>query len=249
MIVLFLFFDVLDDEENEKTIISHNNKLKNQIDKDKNTLTTTITNSEEDETKLIQEEQLLMEELKQMQEKHKNVKLVYEKVIGNIKSLCKIDQTKDITINLTQSQILNLNDSKLDTNTNQTVHQTLLTEDDIYKSYCEFLHSSKNTIDMLFLNHTKEEFLSIMKEKGLELNQNQRKVKSKKILTGNRTNSPDKLSVKEFINKPFNANEEYEYSDEELKKEDILIKEEKDEIVKHFKAIVIKTISNFIGKN
>lgn len=240
MIVYTLLIYHIDDEENEKTIISHNNKVINQIQKDKNTLTTTITTTEDEETKLIQEEQLLMEELKQVQEKHKNVKLVYEKVMDNIKSLCKIDQTKDNTINLTQSQIINLNDSKLDTHTNQTAHQTQLTEDDIYKSYCEFLDSSKNTIDLLFLKHTKEEFLAVMKEKGLELNQNQKKGKVKKTSTGNRTNSPDKLSVKEFINKPINANEEYEYSDEELRKEDGLIKDENDEIVKHFKAIVNK---------
>ena len=59
------------------------------------------------------EEKQLMEELKNLQDKHRQVRLVYEKVMDNVKLFTKYDSKKEDTINITQSPIVNLNESKV----------------------------------------------------------------------------------------------------------------------------------------
>jgi hypothetical protein len=191
-----------------------------------------------------------MEELKAIQEKHKNVRLVYEKVIDNLKVVCKLDSKKDDTINITQSQIINLNESKIidSSNMNNQSSFNLLQgqplEEEISKGYFEFLENTKKTVENLLTVQNKEQFLKMMKEKGIEPAVIQRSnTKGGSMVKRNTMasiSSQDRLSAKEFLSKPaVLANEEYDYSDEEIRREDAEIKEEKDKIIEAYKSKVI----------
>jgi len=117
---------------------------------------------EDDETKLFNQEKELIDELKCMQEKHQYVRMIYEKVIDNIKSLCKIELHENLTNQSQNHENFHASIVKNDA--------SLLTpsEDDIYHSYTDFLEKTKKKIDDLFLIHTKEEFIEMMRMKGLE---------------------------------------------------------------------------------
>ena len=186
-----------------------------------------------------------MEELKNLQDKHKNVRLVYEKVLDNIKLICKVDSKKDDnTHNLSiSSNILNTNEMD---NSNININQPI-GEDELVKLYSEFLENTKTTIDTLFLKHTKEEFMKLMKSKGIDLpvinpksKKNNNHQSNKRQISNSGVNSEKNNLSKDLMTKPVitQANEEYAYSDEELRKEDDEIRTEKDEIMKQYKAIV-----------
>ena len=49
---------------------------------------------EEEEKKLLFEEKELENELSEYQDKHKKVKLVYEKVFDSIKGICKLEKKR-----------------------------------------------------------------------------------------------------------------------------------------------------------
>lgn len=205
---------------------------------------------EESDTQLIATEKKLQEELKILQEKHKNVKLVYEKVTDNIKVLCKIDARKEeSTINLSQS-IPNIEESKADmTNLNNMNSSQFgnIQEEEILKYYVEFIENTKTTIDELFLKHSREVFMKLMKEKGIEPSTTIAKPKllEKEKTVNKRVPSTSSNATDKNLQKDFSArnillaNEEYDYNDEELLREDDEIKLEKDEIMKQYKAIVI----------
>ena len=227
-----------------------------------------ISNSliiEEQDAKLIMEEKQLMEELKNLQDKHRQVRLVYEKVMDNVKLLTKYDSKKEDTINITQSPIVNLNESKVIDSSNfqnqSSVHllPNQLLEDELSKNYCEFLETTKKTLDSLFLNHSREEFLKMMKEKGFEPVYESRQSKQTAPPKRKQSNAStinlsligiDRQLSKDLKPKPISKeNEEYEYADEELRKEDEEIKMEKDEIMKQYKAIVlIIFLNNFFRR-
>ena len=192
---------------------------------------------EENEKKLMKEEEDLIEELKQIQDKHQNVTLIYDKVFDNLKTISKLKEknTDDsiMHINLTESRLLDRSISTLQ-------NQSLISEDDLLNKYFESLVNVKNTIDNMFLNNSKEEFLNSMKDRGYET------VTNKVTVFKSPKKSP-KISHKDFFSKPENTNIEYEYYDEDLKKEESEINKEKDEIVSKFKHIVIYYII-FLGE-
>ena len=205
---------------------------------------------EESDTQLIATEKKLQEELKLLQEKHKNVKLVYEKVVDNIKVLCKIDSKRDeSTINLSQS-IPNIEESKADiANFNNNVNSSQfgnIQEEEILKYYVEFIENTKTTIDNLFLKHSREVFMKLMKEKVIEPTNviTKPKVTEKDKNVNKRVPSTSSVATEKNFQRDsrsknlFMGNEEYEYNDEELLREDDEIKQEKDEIMKQYKAIV-----------
>jgi hypothetical protein len=115
---------------------------------------------EEEEKMLIQEEQEKMDELRQWQEKHTEVKLVHEKVIDNIKNILKLEKKGDDTLNHSMSG--GVNDSKVLDNS------TTGTEEDALRMYNELLEALKKRVDGLILNQTHDQFKEIMREKGYE---------------------------------------------------------------------------------
>ena len=217
--------------------------------------TTTIGSSvilEEGDANLVNEETLLMEELKNLQDKHKNVRLVYEKVLDNINKICRVDSKKDETHNLSISSHL-LNTNEMDSSNIINNQPGQIGEDDLVKLYSEFLENTKSSIDTLFLKHTKEEFMKLMRSKGHDLPVIHSKSKKSQNNQSNKRQVSnivvlDKNLAKDLVSKPIisQANEEYAYSDEELKKEDDEIRTEKDEIMKQYKAIVNMSTYNIL---
>jgi hypothetical protein len=119
---------------------------------------------EEEEKELVRQEQELLEELKVWQEKHKDVKLVYEKVVDNIKSL--LVNEKKVEENIFNQSISdkNLNESKvLDS-------FSMAPEEETLKMYADVLENLKKRVDNLILNQSHEQFKDIMREKGYEPN-------------------------------------------------------------------------------
>jgi hypothetical protein len=180
-----------------------------------------------------------MDELKQTQEKHKNVKLVYEKVLDNIKSLCKFESKKE------SDTIIPHDDSSAIHN-----NSTLITEDELCLNYSEFLENTKKRIDELFLIHSKDEFMDMMRERGIQPIYNDRNFDKKQINKKSSTNLDNKVTKGDLIVNTHNntlqnskeaidyVNEEYDYYDEDVKKEDDAIRKIGDEIIKEFMAIV-----------
>jgi hypothetical protein len=172
--------------------------------------------------------------------------------------LCRISEKKSIddTISITQmgNNSIILNESKIiDSSTiqhNQPINQP--NEEELLKSYIEFLESTSKTMDMLFLCHSKQEFLNMMRERGVEANQIVSRANSIKFSKKNTFGSinsmsfsPGKQMAKDFFAKPQVpvVNEEIEFDNEELKREEEAIKILTDEKMMLFKEIVI---NNFI---
>lgn len=144
---------------NEDTVQDKNIKAIKTVDADD-----TIRNS------LINEEKELSENYKLLQELHQNIVLKYDQVMLNIKKM-----TNEISNSLMSSPKLKENttimgNSEGNTDPNVTGNSSgiLKGEENIVASYTEFLANTEKTIDMLFLCHSKHEFLNMMREKGLE---------------------------------------------------------------------------------
>lgn len=130
----------------------------------------------------------MLEEIKVLADRQQHVKLVYEKIIENIRILCRIPESENkilkednsllhntsgyVAIN-NSSQLLNLNDSRslgeiLAQNMTDTNH--FMSEDEIVRVYNDFLDTIKISLNDLVLKITNDEFLHLMKEKGSEPN-------------------------------------------------------------------------------
>jgi hypothetical protein len=135
-----------------------------------------------------------------------------EKRQSQIETNPKIEQSNiDATLNISQTNNNLISDSSF---------VQIFTEDDLLKSYVEFLENAKKNIEMLFLCHSKQEFLNIMNEKGIK-SKPQSKNRMKRRTVGLMTANPD-------------AKEKIELEKEEIEQ---LIKgeqEKQDEIMKAF---------------
>lgn len=144
---------------NEDTVEDKNIKTIKTLDADD-----TVRNN------LINEEKELNENYRLLQELHQNIVLKYDQVILNIKKM-----TKEMNNSLTSSPKQKENttimaNSEGNTEPNGTGNSSsiLKEEENIIASYAEYLANTEKTIDMLFLCHSKHEFLNMIREKGLE---------------------------------------------------------------------------------
>ena len=146
---------------------------------------------------LIQIEKNLNKKLFNLGEKHNEVNLSYNKVIENINNLKEYYDEHPYNLNVTETTKLDLGNSNINETTNLTEienkkdddnnenkeenekkeendnnenKEIILTkeEEEILKDYKYFIKQSSKTFDELFLLHSKQEFLEIMKEKGKE---------------------------------------------------------------------------------
>ena len=146
---------------------------------------------------LIQIEKNLNKKLFNLGEKHNEVNLSYNKVIENINNLKEYYDEHPYNLNVTETTKLDLGNSNINETTNLTEienkknddnnenkeenekkeendnnenKEIILTkeEEEILKDYKYFIRQSSKTFDELFLLHSKQEFLEIMKEKGKE---------------------------------------------------------------------------------
>ena len=140
---------------------------------------------------LIQIEKNLNKKLYNLGVKHNEVNLSYNKVIENINSLKEYYDEHPYDMNVTETTKLDLGNSNINETTNLTDIENkkiedsnekkeenednenkgiILTqaEEEIINNYKYFIKQSSKTFDELFLLHSKQEFLEIMKEKGKE---------------------------------------------------------------------------------
>lgn len=215
---------------------------------------------EEDEEALLEEELLLSQELKNIQEKHKDVRLVYEKVTDNIKSMCKLEKKTDETfnnsININNSGDLNINNSTnfdLENSMNKFNNQSVY-DDELVKSFAEHLEQTRKNIEDTFLSCGKEKFIEMMKERGDKVDNTVSALPKGKI-TKNRIGykkNEKSINKKGLADTPqHSANyvsgyNEYDYSDDEIKEDDKKVKEEYDQIVNNYKKkVTLFSFSNF----
>ena len=197
---------------------------------------------EEEELKLAEEEKELEDDLRANQDKHKNVRLVYEKVLENIKGICKLENKK---IEEVQNNSINMNNSSMENSHELDVSQTVIkvvgpSEEDISKHFMEYLENTKTIIERLYLTVGKKEFENMLKERGEKVdtipNTNLNKEKLKQSVS--KKNIHDTKSPSHTTNNTIQTNYEYNYSDDELKEDDKKIKDEYVSMALEFKKIV-----------
>ena len=191
--------------------------LKNEIvvnedtvhDKNIKTIPTPETDSTNEQ--LIQEEKDLNENYRLLQETHQNILLKYEQVIDNIKRLTSNSEIKVDTSNV----IVNESNDNLTSSNMKPLNSSNNEETSITTAYSDYLVGAEKTIDMLFLCHSKQEFLNMMRQKGMEENTTMNKTRNKlfelkqKLLQGNSTRkSTNKFSSRDDELDYNNANDD-----------------------------------------
>lgn len=212
----------------------------------------------------MEEENSLLAELKVIQEKHKDVRLIYEKVTENIKNICKIENKKQDD---TTNNSININNSAEINNINYDTENSLMNnyyrnigtgDDELVRSFKEYLDYTRKNVEMTFSNVGREEFIRMMKERGDKqetINASLPKNKREKAkIAPNKKNATDKHSnIKESntTNQATNNNlyvngyNEYEYFDEDNVEDDKKIKEEYDAIINNYRKKVLNKNFNF----
>ena len=171
---------------------------------------------EEEEMKLQKEDKELEEELKEYQDKHKQVKLVYEKVFENIKGICKLDKKKIEEVQ--NSSINNSIDNSNELDVSQNVIKVVgPSEEEVSKHFIEYLENTRIVIERLYLTVGRKEFQTMLKDRGVDTGSSASKNKEK-LTKANKKNVNDSKSPSNTAEKAnIHTNQEYDYSDEELK--------------------------------
>lgn len=191
--------------------------LKSQVVVDENTVgtkdikTINILNSEQNNLELLEKELELNEQYLFNQEMHKGVLTVYDQVVSNIKKLCQINT--NIGIDNSGINITNANETSI----NNSQSQYINSEESIANAYNDYLNNSEKTIDILFLCHSRQEFLKMLREKALELGVNKSKT---------RFSRGQLFNISKNTSKEKNVSVEYNYQYEE--NEENLNSKEKD---------------------
>ena len=178
---------------------------------DKNIKTIQTPETDTTNEQLIQEEKDLNENYRLLQETHQNILLKYEQVIDNIKRLTSNSEIKVDTSNV----IVNESNDNLTSSNMKPLNSSNNEETSITTAYSDYLVGAEKTIDMLFLCHSKQEFLNMMRQKGMEENTTMNKTRNKllelkqKLLQGNSTRkSTNKFSSRDDELDYNNANDD-----------------------------------------
>ncbi len=195
---------------------------------------------EEEEKKLLEEEKILEDELREFQDKHKQVKLVYEKVFDSIKGICKLEKKK----------IEEVQNSSINNSSNEQSHELDMShyvikvvgpsEEEVSKHFIDYLVNTRGIIERLYLTVGKKEFQNMLKDRKnkAESNLNNLNAKEKLVKASSKKNIIDTKSLNNTNQNNIQTNYEYNYSDEELKEDDKKIKDEYNTMALDFKKIV-----------
>jgi len=201
---------------------------------------------EEEELKLITEENQLQEELHSIQEKHKDVMLVYEKVVENIKHLSKADSKSKKQEEIINNTI-NMNNSS-DGTVNEFETSQLASkisgpsEEELAKNFFDYLGKTKAIIQRLYMNVGKKEFENMLRDRGNKSEETARKPLSQREKNKeyhSKKHASEGKSSANTASQTLITNYEYDYSDEELKEDDKRVKDEYATMAHQFKKIVI----------
>lgn len=206
---------------------------------------------------LIEEERQLTEEFNLIQEKHKDVRLVYEKVTENIKNITKSDPKKfDDNSGFINNNSDFLNNSHLDSSENYI--KSNVYDDELVRLYKEYLESIKRNFQLNFMNKDKDDLIQMLKDRKdtsenlnpLRKSKKEKPKINKKISAINENILNAKPSMKNLIkdtqgSTTITGYNEYVYSDEDNIEDDKRMKEEYDQIVNNFKKKVKGFLLNF----
>ena len=215
---------VTEKENKKETLLKEINALEKEFDAlkseivvnedtvhDKNIKTIQTPETDTTNEQLIQEEKDLNENYRLLQETHQNILLKYEQVIDNIKRLTSNSEIKVDTSNV----IVNESNDNLTSSNMKPLNSSNNEETSITTAYSDYLVGAEKTIDMLFLCHSKQEFLNMMRQKGMEENTTMNRTRNKlfelkqKLLQGNSTRkSTNKFSSRDDELDYNNANDD-----------------------------------------
>lgn len=180
---------------------------------DKNIKTIQTPETDNTNEQLIQEEKDLNDNYHLLQESHQNILLKYEQVIDNIKRLTSNNEIKLDTSN--NNMIVNESNDNLTSSNMKPLNSSNNEETTITTAYSDYLVGAEKTIDMLFLCHSKQEFLNMMRQKGMEESTTMNRTRNKfmelkqKLLQGNSTRkSTNKFSSRDDELDYNNANDD-----------------------------------------
>ena len=163
--------------KNIKSLEETIDKLKSNIKKKQNIIKNISTNCEnldneklinlkksEEEEKLINKEKELENKLSDLNELNGKISVKYNNVKNNIIKMCKDFNNKNKDLLQTNLYTNELEDLSLE-------NKNSITEDNLIENnYNEFLQNLDKKLEGLFLCHSKQEFLQIMRQKGNKLN-------------------------------------------------------------------------------
>ena len=209
-------------KEKEKSIIEKrieelNNKLnelkssivikENENNKEIKAIKTIDIENKKLNNNLIKEDEDLTRKYLENQEIFSDVSLKYDRVINNIKKLCEKTTDKSI-VNSEDNSILNVNseNSVLQQNNNNI---DLNNEDYLINLYNNYLIEAEKNIDILFLCHSKKEFLNMLREKEIEENLKKGKRIRSKFLDKN-------ISKESSKNKRYSEMDELEFINDDI---------------------------------
>ena len=189
---------------------------------------------------LIKEEEELTRKYIENQDIFSNVSLKYEQVINNIKKLC--GKIPEKSLNSDENSALNINSDNSILQQSQLNHSNEISNEDYYINlYNDYLIESEKTIDILFLCHSKQKFINMLKEKEIENNLKKVKKLSSKSLDKNiskniSSKKYSEMEEMEFVNDDkIEENEEKiqqqiynQYMDSQKRKIELFIKNEKE---------------------
>lgn len=170
-----------------------------------------------------------MEELNLISEKHRNVDLVYTKVVDNLGLILKkpvvIPKYKETSID---------EDREDSTYPNNAIHI-----DTLHSEYSTYMSESLSKINSFIEKNSKEQFEEHLRQRGLL--EYSKALKPDKINLGGY--SLDKSSFKD-LGTQNNTNIEYDYADPEVENEDKKIKEVTDALIEENKLAIVRIFNN-----
>lgn len=189
------------------------------------------------------------------------MRLVYEKVTENIKSMCRLDQKNESASNNNSINIHNSSDLYHNNNTsnydlensmNKYNNQSAY-DDELVRNFAEHLEQTLKNIESSFLSCGKDQFIKMMKERGENVDNTEsalpksKSIKNRNGIKKNEKNINKKNAAEATLQSTnyvtgFN---EYDYSDEEIKEDDKKVKEEYDQIVNNYKKKVTNKVLSF----
>ena len=189
---------------------------------------------------LFNEEEELTRKYIENQDIFSIVSLKYEQVINNIKKLC--GKIPEKSLNSDENSALNINSDNSILQQSQLNHSNEISNEDYYINlYNDYLIESEKTIDILFLCHSKQKFINMLKEKEIENNLKKVKKLSSKSLDKNiskniSSKKYSEMEEMEFVNDDkIEENEEKiqqqiynQYMDSQKRKIELFIKNEKE---------------------
>ena len=207
-------------------------ELKNEVlvketDNDKTLSTIPTSIIEENENELIKTELELNKTLAQLQEKHKNIALVHEKIVENMRILGAgvnienlMSTQPPIKSEVNEGEGEEQMSSTINVNvTNNLVATETMNDVDtetIKAKFFEFLNETMKKFDMLFLCHSKQEFLNLMREKGIEaVNEQNTNARGNKRAGTQRRNAPKQVKTESNV-----YGDEMELEDDNLETDD-----------------------------